>query len=131
MVAATPTRTSTITACADMMDKSGQYVYYGDSMHLGDNTMTLTVTPPSGGSGKETVYTFHVKVLPSLGSVSFSDSGTELAGDIPTPLTFAYSIKAPDYLTGLTPHRHHHPERGRNGDRTAPRWRTGRSRWTS
>lgn len=62
-----------------MMDKSGQYVYYGDSMHLGDNTMTLTVTPPSGGSGKETVYTFHVKVLPSLGSVSFSDSGTEMA----------------------------------------------------
>lgn len=102
MVAATPTRTSTITACADMMDKSGQYVYYGDSMHLGDNTMTLTVTPPSGGSGKETVYTFHVKVLPSLGSVSFSDSGTELAGTF-HPLTFAYSIKAPDYLTGLTP----------------------------
>ena len=100
--AATPTRTSTITACADMMDKSGQYVYYGDSMHLGDNTMTLTVTPPSGGSGKETVYTFHVKVLPSLGSGSFSDSGTELAGTF-HPLTFAYSIKAPDYLTGLTP----------------------------
>jgi len=85
-----------------MMDKSGQYVYYGDSMHLGDNTMTLTVTPPSGGSGKETVYTFHVKVLPSLGSVSFSDSGTELAETF-HPLTFAYSIKAPDYLTGLTP----------------------------
>ena len=102
MVAATPTRTSTITACADMMDKSGQYVYYGDSMHLGDNTMTLTVTPPSGGSGKETVYTFHVKVLPSLGSVSFSDSGTEMAEKF-HPLTFAYSIKAPDYLTGLTP----------------------------
>ena len=55
-----------------------------------------------GGSGKETVYTFHVKVLPSLGSVSFSDSGTELAEKF-HPLTFAYSIKAPDYLTGLTP----------------------------
>lgn len=102
MVAATPTRTSTITACADMMAKSDQYVYYGDSMHLGDNTTTLTVTPPSGGSGKETVYTFHVKVLPSLGSVSFSDSGTEMAETF-HPLTFAYSIKVPDYLTGLTP----------------------------
>ena len=48
------------------------------------------------------MYTFHVKVLPSLGSVSFSDSGTELAEKF-HPLTFAYSIKAPDYLTGLTP----------------------------
>ena len=49
--------TKTINPVTDMMGESAEYIQYGSLLKLGENTLTLTVTPPPGGNGKETVYT--------------------------------------------------------------------------
>lgn len=76
--------TATTSSASSMEDADARYVSYDGLMALGQNDLTLTVSPPTGGSGKETDYRFHLNVLPSLKSVSFAESGWS---GRPSPIT--------------------------------------------
>ena len=60
------------------------------------------MTPPTGGNGKETVYTFKLTVLPTLKTVTFAEEGLEQDQAF-APETLDYTLKVPDSVTALTP----------------------------
>ena len=102
MTAAIGETTKTINPVTDMMGESAEYIQYGSLLKLGENTLTLTVTPPTGGNGKETVYTFKLTVLPTLKTVTFAEGGLEQDQAF-VPETLNYTLKVPDSVTALTP----------------------------
>ena len=102
MTAAIGETTKTINPVTDMMGESAEYIQYGSLLKLGENTLTLTVTPPTGGNGKETVYTFKLTVLPTLKTVTFAEEGLEQDQAF-VPETLNYTLKVPDSVTALTP----------------------------
>ena len=69
-----------INAVADISANGGTLVLWGpsvtDAMHPGENTITLTVTPPSGGSGVVTTYTIKLTLVPTLETLSLTDADT-------------------------------------------------------
>ena len=102
IIAAIGDRTQTIAAATDMTADTSESINYADLMRLGENTLTLTVTPPKGGSGTETVYTFKLTVLPTLKTVTFAEEGLEQNVAF-APETLNYTLKVPDSVTALTP----------------------------
>ena len=107
MTAAIGDTKGTITAVDDMTasaytNELDHQINYADLMRLGENTLTLTVTPPEGGSGTETVYTFKLTVLPTLKTVTFAEEGLEQDQAF-VPETLNYTLKVPDSVTALTP----------------------------
>ena len=102
MTAAIGETTKTINPVTDMMGESAEYIQYGSLLKLGENTLTLTVTPPTGGNGKETVYTFKLTVLPTLKTVTFAEGGLEQDQAF-APETLDYTLKVPDSVKSLTP----------------------------
>ena len=102
ITAAIGDRTQTITAATDMTADTSQSISYADLMKLGENTLTLTVTPPKGGSGTKTVYTFKLTVLPTLKTVTFAEEGLEQDQAF-APETLDYTLKVPDSVKSLTP----------------------------
>lgn len=102
MTAAIGETTKTINPVTDMMGESAEYIQYGSLLKLGENTLNLTVTPPTGGNGKETVYTFKLTVLPTLKTVTFAEGGLEQDQAF-APETLDYTLKVPDSVKSLTP----------------------------
>ena len=102
ITAAIGERTKTIAATTDMTANTSESINYADLMRLGENTLTLTVTPPEGGSGTATVYTFKLTVLPTLKTVTFAEEGLEQDQAF-APETLNYTLKVPDSVTALTP----------------------------
>lgn len=102
ITAAIGDRTQAIAATTDMTANTSESINYADLMRLGENTLTLTVTPPEGGSGTETVYTFKLTVLPTLKTVTFAEEGLEQDQAF-VPETLNYTLKVPDSVTALTP----------------------------
>ena len=102
MTAAIGERTKTIAAATDMTAKTYESISYDDLMKLGENTLTLTVTPPENGSGTETAYHFHLTVLPTLKTVTFAEEGLEQDQAF-APETLDYTLKVPNSVTALTP----------------------------
>ena len=107
MTAAIGDRTQAIAAATDMtadilMTDTSKSISYANLLKLGENTLTLTVTPPEGGSGAETVYTFKLTVLPTLKTVTFAEEGLEQDQAF-VPETLNYTLKVPDSVTALTP----------------------------
>lgn len=107
MTAAIGDTKGTITAVDDMTasaytNELDHQISYADLMKLGENTLTLTVTPPTGGNGKETVYTFKLTVLPTLKTVTFTEQGLEQDQAF-APETLDYTLKVPDSVKSLTP----------------------------
>ena len=102
MTAAIGDRTQAIAATTDMTANTSESINYADLMRLGENTLTLTVTPPEGGSGTKTVYTFKLTVLPTLKTVTFAEEGLEQDQAF-VPETLNYTLKVPDSVTALTP----------------------------
>lgn len=107
MTAAIGDTKGTITAVDDMTasaytNELDHQISYADLMKLGENTLTLTVTPPENGNGKETVYTFKLTVLPTLKTVTFAEEGLEQNVAF-APETLNYTLKVPDSVTALTP----------------------------
>ena len=107
MTAAIGDTKGTITAVDDMTasaytNELDHQISYADLMKLGENTLTLTVTPPENGNGKETVYTFKLTVLPTLKTVTFAEEGLEQDQAF-VPETLNYTLKVPDSVTALTP----------------------------
>ena len=101
MTAAIGERTKTIAAATDMTAKTYESISYDDLMKLGENTLTLTVTPPENGSGTETAYHFHLTVLPTLKTVTFAEEGLEQ--DVAfAPETLDYTLKVPNSVKSLT-----------------------------
>ena len=89
----------------DMManHKIGADLNFGSVAHYGVNSFKLTVTPPEGGKGKETVYTFNMDILPTLSKLT-------LAGDVSLALdkdfksrTFNYTLSLSDKAPIITP----------------------------
>lgn len=107
MTAAIGDTKGTITAVDDMTasaytNELDHQISYADLMKLGENTLTLTVTPPENGSGTATVYTFKLTVLPTLKTVTFAEEGLEQDQAF-VPETLNYTLKVPDSVTALTP----------------------------
>ena len=102
ITAAIGDRTQAIAATTDMTANTSESINYADLMRLGENTLTLTVAPPEGGSGTETVYTFKLTVLPTLKTVTFAEEGLEQDQAF-APETLNYTLKVPDSVTALTP----------------------------
>ncbi len=102
ITAAIGDRTQAIAATTDMTANTSESINYADLMRLGENTLTLTVTPPEGGSGTATVYTFKLTVLPTLKTVTFAEEGLEQDQAF-APETLNYTLKVPDSVTALTP----------------------------
>ena len=102
ITAAIGDRTQAIAATTDMTANTSESINYADLMRLGENTLTLTVTPPKGGSGTKTVYTFKLTVLPTLKTVTFAEEGLEQDQAF-VPETLNYTLKVPDSVTALTP----------------------------
>ena len=102
ITAAIGDRTQTITAATDMTAATSESISYANLLKLGENTLTLTVTPPTGGSGKETVYTFKLTVLPTLKTVTFAEEGLE-QNQAFAPETLNYTLKVPANIKSLTP----------------------------
>ena len=102
ITAAIGDRTQAIAATTDMTANTSESINYADLMRLGENTLTLTVTPPENGNGKETVYTFKLTVLPTLKTVTFAEEGLEQDQAF-VPETLNYTLKVPDSVTALTP----------------------------
>ena len=107
MTAAIGDTKGTITAVDDMTasaytNELDHQISYADLMKLGENTLTLTVTPPTGGNGKETVYTFKLTVLPTLKTVTFAEQGLEQDQAF-APETLSYKLNVPDSVKSLTP----------------------------
>lgn len=102
ITAAIGDRTQTIAAATDMTADTSESISYANLLKLGENTLTLTVTPPEGGSGTETVYTFKLTVLPTLKTVTFAEEGLEQ--DVAfAPETLNYNLKVPANIKSLTP----------------------------
>ncbi len=107
MTAAIGDTKGTITAVDDMTasaytNELDHQISYANLLKLGENTLTLTVTPPEGGSGTKTVYTFKLTVLPTLKTVTFAEEGLEQ--DVAfAPETLDYTLKVPNSVTALTP----------------------------
>lgn len=97
----TITAVDDMTASADTNELDHQ-ISYADLMKLGENTLTLTVTPPENGNGKETVYTFKLTVLPTLKTVTFAEEGLEQNVAF-APETLNYNLKVPANIKSLTP----------------------------
>lgn len=102
MTAAIGETTKTINPVTDMMGESAEYIQYGSLLKLGENTLTLTVTPPENGSGTKTVYTFKLTVLPTLKTVTFAEEGLEQDQAF-APETLDYTLKVPNSVKSLTP----------------------------
>lgn len=107
MTAAIGDTKGTITAVDDMTasaytNELDHQISYADLMKLGENTLTLTVTPPENGSGKETVYTFKLTVLPTLKTVTFAEEGLEQNAAF-APETLNYKLGVPSSVDSLTP----------------------------
>ena len=102
ITAAIGDRTQAIAATTDMTANTSESINYADLMRLGENTLTLTVTPPKGGSGTETVYTFKLTVLPTLKTVTFAEEGLEQDQAF-APETLNYNLKVPANIKSLTP----------------------------
>ena len=107
MTAAIGDTKGTITAVDDMTasaytNELDHQISYADLMKLGENTLTLTVTPPENGNGKETVYTFKLTVLPTLKTVTFAEEGLEQNVAF-APETLNYNLKVPANIKSLTP----------------------------
>lgn len=107
MTAAIGDTKGTITAVDDMTasaytNELDQQISYANLLKLGENTLTLTVTPPEGGSGAETVYTFKLTVLPTLKTVTFAEEGLEQNVAF-APETLNYKLGVPSSVKSLTP----------------------------
>lgn len=107
MTAAIGDTKGTITAVDDMTasaytNELDHQISYADLMKLGENTLTLTVTPPENGNGKETVYTFKLTVLPTLKTVTFAEEGLEQNVAF-APETLNYKLGVPSSVDSLTP----------------------------
>ena len=107
MTAAIGDTKGTITAVDDMTasaytNELDHQISYADLMKLGENTLTLTVTPPENGNGKETVYTFKLTVLPTLKTVTFAEEGLEQNVAF-APETLNYKLGVPSSVKSLTP----------------------------
>lgn len=107
MTAAIGDRTQAIAATTDMTADistvdTTKSISYANLLKLGENTLTLTVTPPEGGSGAETVYTFKLTVLPTLKTVTFAEEGLEQNAAF-APETLNYNLKVPANIKSLTP----------------------------
>ena len=94
--------TQTIAAATDMTADTSESISYANLLKLGENTLTLTVTPPEGGSGTETVYTFKLTVLPTLKTVTFAEEGLEQNVAF-APETLNYKLGVPSSVKSLTP----------------------------
>lgn len=102
ITAAIGERTQTIAAATDMTAKTSESISYANLLKLGENTLTLTVTPPAGGSGTKTEYTFKLTVLPTLKAVTFAEQGLEWDRAF-APETLSYKLNVPDSVKSLTP----------------------------
>lgn len=107
MTAAIGDTTQTIAATTDMTADistvdTTKSISYANLLKLGENTLTLTVTPPEGGSGAETVYTFKLTVLPTLKTVTFAEEGLEQNAAF-APETLNYKLGVPSSVDSLTP----------------------------
>ena len=102
ITAAIGDRTQTIAAATDMTADTFESISYANLLKLGENTLTLTVTPPEGGSGTKTVYTFKLTVLPTLKTVTFAEEGLEQNVAF-APETLDYTLKVPNSVKSLTP----------------------------
>lgn len=102
MTAAIGDRTQAIAATTDMTADTSKSISYANLLKLGENTLTLTVTPPEGGSGTETVYTFKLTVLPTLKTVTFAEEGLEQNVAF-APETLNYKLGVPSSVDSLTP----------------------------
>ena len=102
MTAAIGDRTQAIAATTDMTADTFKSISYANLLKLGENTLTLTVTPPEGGSGTETVYTFKLTVLPTLKTVTFAEEGLEQNAAF-APETLNYKLGVPSSVKSLTP----------------------------
>lgn len=107
MTAAIGDTKGTITAVDDMTasaytNELDHQISYADLMKLGENTLTLTVTPPENGSGTETAYHFHLTVLPTLKTVTFAEEGLEQNVAF-APETLNYKLGVPSSVDSLTP----------------------------
>ena len=102
ITAAIGERTQTIAAATNMTAKTSESISYANLLKLGENTLTLTVTPLEGGSGKETVYTFKLTVLPTLKTVTFAEEGLEQNVAF-APETLNYKLGVPSSVKSLTP----------------------------
>lgn len=102
ITAAIGDRTQTITAATDMTANTSESISYANLLKLGENTLTLTVTPPTGGSGTETAYHFHLTVLPTLKTVTFTEQGLEHDQAF-APETLNYKLGVPSSVKSLTP----------------------------
>ena len=102
ITAAIGDRTQAIAATTDMTADTFESISYANLLKLGENTLTLTVTPPEGGSGTKTVYTFKLTVLPTLKTVTFAEEGLEQNVAFASE-TLDYTLKVPNSVTALTP----------------------------
>lgn len=102
ITAAIGDRTQAIAATTDMTADTFESISYANLLKLGENTLTLTVTPPEGGSGTETVYTFKLTVLPTLKTVTFAEEGLEQDQAF-VPETLNYKLGVPSSVDSLTP----------------------------
>lgn len=107
MTAAIGDTKGTITAVDDMTasaytNELDHQISYANLLKLGENTLTLTVTPPTGGSGTETEYTFKLTVLPTLKTVTFAEQGLEQDQAF-APETLNYKLGVPSSVKSLTP----------------------------
>ena len=102
ITAAIGDRTQTIAAATDMTADTSESISYANLLKLGENTLTLTVTPPEGGSGTKTVYTFKLTVLPTLKTVTFAEEGLEQNVAF-APETLNYKLGVPSSVDSLTP----------------------------
>ena len=75
-----------------------------DTIHPGENTITLTVTPPSGGSGTETTYTLKLTVIPTLETLGLTDADSSTALTL-TPAfdkdVLSYTLDVPEGTENL------------------------------
>ena len=107
ITAAIGDRTQAIAAATDMTADistvdTTKSISYANLLKLGENTLTLTVTPPEGGSGTKTVYTFKLTVLPTLKTVTFAEEGLEQDQAF-VPETLNYKLGVPSSVDSLTP----------------------------
>ena len=107
ITAAIGDKTQAIAAATDMTADistvdTTKSISYANLLKLGENTLTLTVTPPEGGSGTKTVYTFKLTVLPTLKTVTFAEEGLEQNVAF-APETLNYKLGVPSSVDSLTP----------------------------
>ena len=95
-------KAKTINGVTSLDKNGGSLVLWGpslaDAMHPGENTITLTVTPPSGGSGAVTTYTIKLTVLPTLETLSLTDADTGATLSLTpafSPDTLEYTLDVP------------------------------------